>query len=223
MDLLRRFIGALRKDFSKLTVATMVPSLLMDVLFIMINGFASAILRSPWYLIMCLYYIMLTFMRAGLLLGSGMKLVSRNKQKTDIRTYLIAHRMLLVMGMVLAIAVCFLIFHHVTRDYPGFLIYFVALYTLYKVTLSLINLFKANKTNSLTTLVIRKIGNIDALVSLLILESALMNRFGDPYSVDTFRINLLSGLGIWAIVMIMAASGVLKAKKMKKELKKEGV
>ena len=223
MDLLRRFIGALRKDFSKLTVATMVPSLLMDVLFIMINGFASAILRSPWYLIMCLYYIMLTFMRAGLLLGSGMKLVSRNKQKTDIRTYLIAHRMLLVMGMVLAIAVCFLIFHHVTRDYPGFLIYFVGLYTFYKVTLSLINLFKANKTNSLTTLVIRKIGNIDALVSLLILESALMNRFGDPYSVDTFRINLLSGLGIWAIVMIMAASGVLKAKKMKKELKKEGV
>ncbi|MBQ4271976.1 MAG: hypothetical protein II718_09130 [Clostridiales bacterium] len=218
MEIIKKIIAFIRKDFTTLTVATTVPSLLIDLLFIVINGFTAAILRSPWYLAMCLYYIMLTIMRFSLLLGTGMKAISRNKEKTDIKNYLMAHRMLIVMDIILGIAIIFLVFHHIVRDFPGALIFFVAFYTIYKVTLSLINLSKAHKTNSLTTITLRKIGNVDALVSLLILESALMNRFGDRWSTYAFMTNLFCGLAVWAIILGMAVWGLHKAKRLKKEL-----
>ena len=201
-----------------MTVATTVPSVLMDILFIILNGISAAILRSPWYLTMTLYYIMLTIMRFSLLLGTGMKAISRNKEKTDIKNYLMAHRMLIVMDVILGIAIIFLVFHHIVRDFPGVLIFFVAFYTLYKVTLSLINLSKAHKTNSFTTITLRKIGHVDALVSLLILESALMNRFGDRWSSYAFLTNLFCGLAVWSIVLGMAVWGLHKGKKIRNSL-----
>jgi len=218
MDHLKKIISFIKKDFTTLTVAVTVPSILIDIFFIVINGITSAILRSPWYLAMCLYYILLTIMRFSLLLGTGMKVISRNKEKTDIKNYLMAHRMLIVMDIVLGIAILFLVFHHIARDFPGVLIFFVALYTVYKVTLSLINLFKAHKTNSLTTITLRKIGNVDALVSLLILESALMNRFGDRWSSYAFMTNLFCGLFVWALILGMAIWGLHKGKRLRKEL-----
>ena len=90
----------------------------------------------------------------------------------------------------------------------------------YKVTLALINLFKAHKHKSLTALSLRKIGIVDAMVSSLALMWAFSHRDEGQLSDFARMIEKYSGIVV-AIIFIMGFAGLITCIKLKAKEKKE--
>jgi len=199
-------------DFRRQTVLVTLPSLFLDFIFILFNFYMGLYTVSLWYMTMCIYYIILTLMRLNVLGRSTKALFSRDKIKAYTRLYRSTHRFLLFLTLMLAGAIFFLLRNNVWKNYPGILIYFIGAYTLYKVTASIINLIKARKVNSITTILLRKIGHADALVSLLILESAFIGRSGRAQGFKMQDLATKSGAVVCGILFIISVSGLLKSK-----------
>ena len=120
--------------------------------------------------------------------------------------------MLFVLDIMLAGAIFLLLDNNIWKNYPGIVIYFVAVYTIYKVSASIINLFRAHKVRSITTTLLRKIGHADALVSLLVLESAIIGRSGHTRSYDNEQLAIISGSVVCAIILLISLWGMFKPK-----------
>lgn len=201
-----------KSDFRRATILGTIPSLMLDLFFIVVNFFLGCYLLSFWNMTMCVYYVMLTLLRINVLGRSAKALFSRDKLKAYVKLYRSTHRMLLVLDIMLAGAIFMLLDNNIWKSYPGLAIYLVAIYTVYKVTASVINLFRAHKANSVTTVLLRKIGHADALVSLLILESAIIGRSGYSRSYDYQQFATVSGGVVCAVILIIALAGIFKPK-----------
>ena len=92
-------------------------------------------------------------------------------------------------------------------------IYTSATYAFTRLTLSIVNIFKARKTDNPTVKALRCIGLADSLVAILSLQSTLLFAFA---TVDYAWANALTGAGVCiativiAIVMIKIANDKIK-------------
>ncbi|MCR5528572.1 MAG: hypothetical protein K6F49_05065 [Saccharofermentans sp.] len=206
-DKAKRFL--FKSDFRRATVLSTIPSLILDLFFIGFNFLIGVWMLSLWNIIMCIYYVMLTLMRIDVLARSAKVLFSKDKSKAYLKLYRSTHRLLLLLDIMLAGAIYFLLDNNIWKSYPGIVIYVVGFYTLYKVTASVINLFRARKANSITTVLLRKIGHADSLVSLLVLESAIIGRSGRTRSFDIYQIALISGCIVCGIIFFIAFTGII--------------
>jgi hypothetical protein len=201
-----------KSDFRRATVLGTIPSLLLDFLFIGVNFVLGVYLLSLWNMVLCIYYVMLTLLRLNVLGRSAKAVFSKDKVKAYIKLYRSTHRMLFVLDIMLAGAIYILLDNYIWKSYPGVAIYFVAVYTVYKVAASVINLFRAHRVRSVTTILLRKIGYADALVSLLILESAIIGRSGYSRSYDSLQFATISGLAVCAVILVISLQGMFKPK-----------
>ncbi len=202
-----------KSDFRRQTVLVTLPSLLLDLIFISFNFLMGLYMRSLWYFMMCIYYIVITLLRMNVLARSTKALFSKDKTRAFIKIYKSTHRLLLLLTVMLVGAVYMLVDNYIWKSYPGIILYFVALYTVYKVSASIINLFKAGKTGSIVTILLRKIGQADALVSLLILESALIGRSGISRSYKMLGVAAVSGAIVCLIMLVISLDGLFKSRK----------
>ncbi len=209
-DKAKRFL--FKSDFRRATVLSTIPSLILDLFFIGFNFLIGVWMLSLWNIIMCIYYVMLTLMRIDVLARSAKVLFSKDKSKAYLKLYRSTHRLLLLLDIMLAGAIYFLLDNNIWKSYPGIVIYIVGFYTLYKVTASVINLFRARKANSITTVLLRKIGHADSLVSLLVLESAIIGRSGRTRSFDIYQIALISGCIVCGIIFFIAFTGIIRSR-----------
>lgn len=199
-------------DFRRSTILGTIPSVMMDLFFIFVNFFLGCYLLSFWHITMCIYYAMLTILRINVLARSAKTLFSRDKLKAYVKLYRSTHRMLLVLDIMLTFAIFMLLDNNIWKSYPGFAIYLVAVYTVFKVAASVVNLFRAHKANSLTTVLLRKIGHADALVSLLILVSAIIGQSGRSRSYDILQFATVCGGVVCSIILVIALAGIFKPK-----------
>ncbi|MBR2524818.1 MAG: hypothetical protein IKE53_10345 [Clostridiales bacterium] len=206
----KQILESINKDYGRKTTFVTLPSVPIDIFFAMLNAYMGVLSFSLWHFFMCGYFIMLLFIRLGVITRAGGAFFSRDKETRLYKNHRKFHISLLFMDVILGIFMYIMLQNRVQKSYPLFIIFFVALYTLYKVVLALINLFKAHRSQSTIAIELRKIGQVDALVSLLILESALINRFGDIRNLVHYRISVISGIVVCAIILIMAIAGLAR-------------
>ena len=102
-------------------------------------------------------------------------------------------------------------------EYAGLLIYAVAAFTFYKLTLAIYKISKARKYDSIYIQNIRNINLANALISIIILQVALFQAFS-PSSNLGFA-NALTGAGVSAIILVLGIFMIVKSNKRLKELK----
>ena len=95
-----------------------------------------------------------------------------------------------------------------SKHYPGYLIYGVALYAFCKMISGGINLVKAGRKNSPVLLSMKSIGLVDAMVSILMLEIALIDTFGDISGEWARTMMAVSGSCVWLFAMAIGAFGI---------------
>lgn len=93
----------------------------------------------------------------------------------------------------------------------------MAAYTFYKVILSTINVIRVLRQNSPLLTVIRRIGHIDALVSLLTLQTAMFASFAFDKEEFVKLLNGVTGGVICLTVLFMGIQGLYLSGKMKEE------
>ena len=210
-------------DYKRRTVALALPSIAFDIVY-SIFLFSMAVFKfSFWLMVMSIYHVLLYMLRINILYRAGRGAIFKGKRFSERVNYRKFSRNLILLDCVFAFAVYLIVRGNVTHDYPGILVYAYGIYVAYKVTLAIINLFRAHRYKSLTALSLRKIGIVDAMVSSLALMWAFSHRDEGNLSVFAMQIEKYSGIVAIAIIFLMGFGGLITCIRLKRKEKKEGI
>ena len=208
-------------DYKRKTVVMTLPSVPFDIIY---SGFClvmSVLSQSLWLFIMAIYYFLLCMLRVNVLYRAGRGAVFKGKRFSERKNYKKFSRNLILLDVVFAYAVYLIAKNNVIHDYPGILVYAFAIYVVYKVLLAVINIFRASKSRSLTALSLRKIGIVDAMVSVLALEWAFSHRNEGDLSVFAQQIEQYIGIVVVAIIFLMGVGGLVTCFRLWRKERKE--
>lgn len=220
-------------------VLTATMGMLLNMMFAVFNGVIGVSAKSAWYVSLSVYYLILCLMRlmsvdyAGkLYLSSGRqikgitflfeRLIKQPKgdlKVRELKIYGYCGFMFTVMSVALFGAVIILTHGKGGKTYPGLMIYTVAVYTFYKMIISVVNMIKAKKEKSYLLTTLRNISYADALVSMLSLQTALLNEFGNKNdtSFSIIGMNTITGVSVCLMIFVLGMYMIFHARKLKQK------
>ncbi len=193
MEFLKSFINRLRTDYSYKTFTMAGAALVITFFFAVYNAYLGVEHQSLWNGSIAAYYIVLTVLR-GMIIAVENRIYRQTPAEEDQlrrRTFYISSAVLILMNIVLIIPISLMaeLKKPVNMGLSPALI--MAAYTFYKLILAGINFYKKNKSSHVLVKELRSISMIDALVSMIALQNALISVFG---SVDDKEMIMLSGI-----------------------------
>lgn len=204
-------------DYRLRTILFAVPGMISNILFAVFNGVIGITSHSAWFGTLSAYYILLSIMRAGIV-RQEKKIAVIKEKKEHMRRELSVYRrnsvLFIFMAVVLAGAVILLLNFQGGKTYPGFTIYAVAAYTFYKIIMSTIQMIKVGKRKSPLLSITRRIGYIDACVSVLILQTAMFASFANEEEELIKLMNGITGTAVCVMVLALGIQGICSSKKM---------
>ena len=169
--------------------------------------------HSVWFGTFGVYYTLLTIMRVLLARhvnrsAFGKELISEWKR------YRLCGAILLPMTLALSGVIVLVIEKHEGFQYPGSLIYVMAMYAFYATITAAVHVVRYRKYRSPIMTAAKVISLSSALVSVLSLETAMIAQFGDS-SDESFRLVMVActGAGVCAIILGMAVCMIVRATK----------
>ncbi len=220
------FTKTVLENYGFRTVVFAIFSFAMSIAYAVMQGYVAIKNLSVWYGALATYYVVLAFVKGGLL-NSKRSAKKRAKKGQDYTKNMINVYGLTGIGLfVLTVALSSTIWNMVSRantfSYPGFTIFASAAYAFYKISMAIYNFVKARRFDDLTVRAIRNVNLSDALVSILALQTALLDQFGDG-NQNNWIFNLITGIAVSAIIIAVAIIMFIQSRKMFKKLKREEV
>ena len=122
---------------------------------------------------------------------------------------------LLLVNLSLSGAVLMILFSNRGYDYPGILIYVMAMYTFYSTIHAIVDIVKYRSLGSPVMTTAKIVSLSAALVSMLNLETAMFAQFGkDMAQQDQNLMIILTGAGISITVVTLSVILIVKATKV---------
>lgn len=194
------------------------PSLFINMLYATVKMASGILYGSVWFVTLSAYYILLAVMRF-LVLTSARRKHNGADLAAEFRRYRLCGALLAFMNLALSGMVLFIIRQDGGYDYPGILIYVMAMYTFYAVITAVINLVKLRRHGSPVLSAAKAINLTAALVSVLSLETAMLGQFGenDDYF---FRMVMTASTGaaVCGFVLAMAVYMIVRATRQLKKM-----
>lgn len=191
--------------------AALYQGFFINLLYAGIKMFSGILYRSVWFITLAVYYILLAVMRASLLhhvRKTGTDKVSEWKR------YRLCGMILLFMNVALAGIVILVVYQNSGFEYPGMLIYVMAMYAFYATITAVRNVVKFKRYGSPVMSAAKVINLTAALVSMLSLETAMLTQFGAADDAAFRQIMTAStGAGISLIVLGMAVFMIVRSTK----------
>lgn len=208
-----------RKDIRFRTEISLHVGFIVSLLYILMKMVSGIYYRSVWFISMAVYYILLAGMRF-LLFRRGRTHTGRSHAEEEWHRYRLCGIMLLVMNQALAGIVVFMVHQNKAYDYPGLLIYAMALFAFYSVIAAAVNVMKYRRHGSPVLSAAKVINLVSAMVSILSLETAMVARFGEGEDVSSRQaMTSATGGGVCILVLSIAVFMIMKSTIM---LKKKG-
>ena len=217
---------SLLRDYERRTQVMLVPSLLFNLLYAAFKLVAGWILQSFWLMGAGMYYAILSLVRfSGLytyrrrLMQQGVSIDGIGGLPPDTQAQTLAdwkvYRLIAICLFGLTFVIGWLITQIVVSGkayhYPGSLIYAFALYAFIKIISAIRSLIRLQHGENRLLAASRCISFSCALVSILALQTALIDQFGDP---QFGRIaNSLLGLTIFLAMLALCTFMLWRAHK----------
>lgn len=218
------FTHLLFSSFGFRTVIFSIGSFAMSVLFSCFNAYMGIANRSIWYGALAAFYIALAFLRGGILAYHKSKYSKKAQNQNDAynkaKVYRNSGIITLILNVALSAAIAQMIFSDAHFNYVGWTVFAYAAYAFYKITMSIISFIRAHRQEDLTVRAIRNINLVDALVSILALQTALLTMFSEG-KVNISLFNTLTGIAVSGLSVGIGIYMIVSANKKMKELKKE--
>lgn len=194
------------------------PSLVINMLYAAMKMVSGILYGSVWFITLSAYYILLAVMRF-LLLTSARKRHVQSSITAEFKRYRVCGILLAVMTLALSGMILFIVRQNGGYDYPGVLIYVMAMYAFYAVITAVINIIKFRKHGSPILSAAKAINLTAALVSMLALETAMLSQFGSNDD-HLFRQIMTASTGavVCGLVLGMAIYMIVHAAKKLKKL-----
>lgn len=188
-------------------------SLGISLLYVGTNLWSWYLSRSWWFVVLGGYYAIMAVMRFLLvryvrLNAPGSSILNEWK-----RSRACAYILLLI-NLTLSGAVLMILFQNRGYDYPGMLIYVMALYTFYATVHAIVDIVKYRKLGSPIMSTAKIVSLSAALVSMLNLETAMFAQFGGEMAPEDQRVMIAAtGAGISVIVVTLSVLLIVRATK----------
>lgn len=188
-------------------------SFLISMLYVGINLWSWHMLKSYWFMVLAVYYVIMAVMRFLLV-----RYVRIQKIGTDLlsewKRSMICAYILLLINLSLSGAVLMILYQSKGYDYPGVMIYVMAMYTFYSTIHAIVDIIKYRKLGSPVMSTAKIVSLSAALVSMLNLETAMFAQFGGDMSPENQQIFIiLTGAGISITVVTLSVILIVKATK----------
>ena len=217
----REFTHLLLRNFGFRTVVFSVGSFLMSLLFSAFNAYMGIANRSIWYGALAAFYIALALIRGGVLTYHRSRMGKRESDEyVKAKVYRNSGIITLILNIALSSAIAQMIFSGAHFSYMGWTVFAYAAYAFYKITMSIISFIKAHKQTDLTVRAIRNINLVDALVSILALQTALLTMFSEG-DINISLFNTLTGIAVSVLSVGIGIYMIISANQKMKELQKD--
>ena len=193
-------------------------SLALDVLYAGVNILLAVFFSTNWFAIFAGYYAVLSCLRILLFQNLFWKRKRENPLR-ELKRARFCSGILLTVNLVLSALVLMMLYRPHEFGDMGLLIYVAALYTFSALAVSITGLIRFRKYKSPVLSVSRVINLTAALVSLLILETAMLSQFGGdmPLSMQNIFI-AATGAGISIVIIVTALYMILRTTRMLRQL-----
>ena len=188
-------------------------SFAISMLYAAVNVLFWRTMNSYWFLVLAVYYGIMAVMRFLLV-----RYVRIQKIGTDIwgewRHSRICACIMLLINLSLSGAVLMILYQSKGYDYPGIMIYVVALYTFYSTIHAVVDIVKYRKLGSPVMSTAKIVSLSGALVSMLNLETAMFAQFGKDMARENQRLFIiLTGAGVSITVVTLSVLVIVRATK----------
>ena len=188
-------------------------SLFISLLYVVINLLSWHWNKSWWFVVLAVYYVIMALMRF-LLVGYVRSNTLGTGLPGEWRRSRVCACILLLVNLSLSGAVLMILYQNRGYDYPGILIYVMALYTFYSTTHAIVDIIKYRALGSPVMSAAKLVSLSAALVSMLNLETAMFAQFGaDMAQQDQNLMIILTGAGISVTVVSLSVILIVHATK----------
>ncbi|MCM1182595.1 MAG: hypothetical protein NC337_04380 [Roseburia sp.] len=206
------------------TEAALYQGFFINFFYAGVKLFSGIYYKSVWFVTLAVYYILLAVMRLSLLhyVRNGKR--AGGSKASEWRRYRLCGIMLLFMNFALSGIIVLVVRQNSGFEYPGMLIYVMALYTFYATITAIWNVIKFRRYGRPVLSAAKVISLTAALVSMLSLETAMLTQFGAAEDAE-FRLIMTAstGAGVCVIVLGMAVYMLVHATKRIKDEAKGGI
>lgn len=196
-------------------------SLALNVIYAIAKFFFGVYYRSVWFGTLAIYYLLLAVTRFALVHYASRNTFGAN-MVSEWKRYRLCGMILLLMNLALTGVVIMVIQDNEGFYYAGVLIYIMAMYAFYSITVAIINVIKYRKYRSPVMSAAKVLHLAAAMVSMLALETAMLSQFGGSNS-ERFRYIMTGATGggvcavILGIAVYMICRSTMKIKMIKQE------
>lgn len=210
--------------------AALYQGLFINLLYAGIKMVSGILYSSVWFITLAVYYVLLAVMRASLLhyVRKARKNIpmankyTREYKISEWSRYRLCGIILMFMNVALAGMIILAVHQNSGFEYPGMLIYAMAMYAFYAVISAVWNVVKFRRYGNPIMSAAKVINLTAALVSMLSLETAMLTRFGaadDPMFRKAMTAS--TGAGISILVLGMAIFMIVHSTRRLKQMKQE--
>ena len=192
---------------------SLLVSFVISMLYVGINLWSWHMLGSYWFMVLAVYYVIMAAMRFLLVRYVRVQKIGTNILSEWKRSRICAYILLLI-NLSLSGAVLMILYQSKGYDYPGVMIYVMALYTFYSTIHAILDIIKYRKLGSPVMSTAKIVSLSGALVSMLNLETAMFAQFGADMSPEHQRIFIiLTGAGVSLTVVTLSVILIVNANK----------
>ena len=188
-------------------------SFVISMLYVAIHLWSWHILKSYWFMVLAVYYVIMALMKYLLVRYVRIQKIGTNILGELKRSRICAYILLLI-NLSLSGAVLMILYQSKGYDYPGVMIYVMALYTFYSTIHAVVDIVRYHKLGSPIMSTAKIVSLSGALVSMLNLETAMFAQFGTDMSPENQRIFIiLTGAGVSITIVTLSVNLIVKANK----------
>ncbi len=221
----RAFTKKLTENYSFRTLVFAGCSFLINLGFVLFNTVFAILTGNAWYGCLAGYYFLLSLLRGGVFWAGRRAKIYGEKEGDyrlrQLKNYGWCGVALFVLDMAMAVAVTFMVRDQKPTKYTEIMAIVFAVYSCYKITLAIWNIFKAKKTQDPQIQSFRNIGLVDAAISLLSLQVSLISTFSSEGG-NMLLLNAITGAFVCLLTMGVGILMIVQASKKIKEERENG-
>lgn len=195
---------------------SLIGNLLYNTLFAVFYLISGIVNRSFWMGGIGIYYFLLSALRFPLF---------KHIYRVDHRDYIKEYRLyrntgigLLLLNCSLSLVMGQMLLADETYSYPGLRIFAVAAYTFASLTMAIVHVVRYRKYKSPVLSASRTVQFTAAIVSVMTLETAMLDQFSEGNVVFDDFMKTLTAIGVYLLVMALSVYMILRANRALKTL-----
>lgn len=214
-----RYVSVWENDVSKRVKVSLYASLVWNCGYAVVQIALGVRDKSLWFFFLALYYILLALMRF-LMVNHVRKYEVGEKRREEIYKYRICGIIFLMMNLAVSGMMFYMIFRLERTSHGEVATIALATYTFTQLTFAIVNCVKYRKYHSRIYSATKAISLTSAVVSVISLESVMLNEFSkEAMSREVQRLFLiLTGAGISAFIVVVAIYMIYSANRELKEM-----